>query len=150
MMHSATIVISRCVLILFAAVFLPVLTRAEDKVKPNASLAREAPHILREAKVFAIGPVGDGGDISRSELALRALLKRPDALDECQKLIAHGSAAGQIYGLLGLRLLHAEEFKATFARYKDSEVPVKRFSGCILNQTQTRFLAAGIASGQIK
>jgi hypothetical protein len=116
----------------------------------DAKLAREAPQTLRTVERFTIGGVGKSGDPAQAELSFRALLKRPDAVAECQKLIADASPAGQLYGLLGLRLLDPKAFQTALPRYKGSKASIPTMSGCIVQQTTAGAVAADIEQGTIK
>ena len=59
---------------------------------------------LRQATFFAVGRIDDG-QVSEGERNLRAVLRQPDAQEEFSELLGSASAAGQMYALVGLRLL---------------------------------------------
>ena len=141
---------NRPLLVLFFVLLFPSFARSGDPEWADAKLAREAPKTLRTVQRFTIGGVGRAGYPAQAEFSFRALLKRPDAVAECQKLIAEASPAGQLYGLLGLRFLDAEAFQAAFPRYKGSKASIATMSGCIVHQTTAGAVAADIQRGAIK
>lgn len=134
---------------LLPASFLPCAC-SRDSEWAKAKLARQAPQTLRTARQFTIGKVGDAGSPAESEFSFRALLKRRDAVAECGKLTTTASPAGQLYGLLGLRLLDREAFDAASPRFKGSKVSVATMDGCSVFQTTVGAIAAEIAQGTIK
>lgn len=124
--------------------------RSGDPDWANAKLAKEAPQKLLTVELFTIGAVGGPGIISQSEIWFRAMLQRPDAVAECQKLISNASPAGQLYGLLGLRRLDQKAFVEALPKFKDAKAPVRTMVGCILTESSTGAIASGIEKGTTK
>jgi hypothetical protein len=105
---------------------------------------------VKTAERFAIGRVGEAGIFSEQESALRELLKQPNALFRCQKLLSDGTPAGQLYGLLGLRLLDESTFKAALPRFIASKTVIQTVNGCIISRTSVAELAHKIAKGEVQ
>ena len=112
--------------------------------------AGEAYDTVKTADWFTIGGVGIAGTTSPSEKAFRELLKGPEPVARCRALLTEGSPAGQLYGLLGLRLLDRSAFQTALPRYKDSKTVVTTASGCIVMGTTTAEVAGQIAMGTLK
>lgn len=105
---------------------------------------------VRQADRFAIGGIGIAGTKSRSELALRNILKSDTADVTCQKLVAKGTIAGQLYGLLGLKLLQSDAYKSVAPRYLDSKEMVPTAAGCIFGEEIVASVAQRINKGDYK
>ena len=129
---------------------LPLCHAFAEDSKAAIELAANAPQTLRSTKKFIIGRVFEEGLITESENAFRALLKRKDALKQLRLLIKDRSPSCQLYALLGLRLLGADEFDAEYARMKHSEIAVSTMSGCIAFQATLGDIAEDIKQGKIK
>ena len=115
-----------------------------------AAPAKEAAAILLVAPRFSIGPVGEAGTSSDAELALRALVKRPDAVSECRKLLEKATPAEQLYGLFGLRLVDEAAFKKELPRFKGSKTEVLSQLGCFPLPTTVGDQAGKIGDGTYK
>ena len=139
---------------LLIALSLPVLAHAADSggpaAKPAATPAEEAYRIVKTAALFSIGPVGEEGRPSKREAAFRQLLKQPEPLARCQKLLTEATPAGQLYGLLGLRLLDEKAFQAALPAYKNLETEIPTMTGCILTRVKAADIAARIENGKLK
>jgi hypothetical protein len=104
---------------------------------------------LFTAKQFATEPIGFSGKVIPADVhALRCLMAEPDALSRVRDLIAHGTLAGQLYGLVGLRALHREEFARTVRSYASSTQSVVTISGDLMKQEPVSALADLIARGE--
>lgn len=136
--------------LLFMAFALPLLTHAGTPDRATAELARGAYSTVKTAERFSVGGVGYAGIPSRQETAFRQLLKQPEALVQCQKLLTEATPAGQLYGLLGLRLLDQQAFQAALPRYKDAKTDILTMSGCIVMHTTAAKLARQIEKGELK
>lgn len=122
----------------------------EESKQATSKLAEEAPRTLRDTKSFIIGPAFEEGRITETETALRALLQRKDAIEQLRMLIKEASLPGQLYALLGLRLLGSDEFDAGYNRFKNSQISIPTMSGCIKFQTTAGDIAKKIKQGKIK
>ena len=105
---------------------------------------------MKTAERFSIGGVGVAGIRAKPEVAFRQLLKEPDAAARCQRLLNEATPAGQFYGLLGLRLLDDDAFRAALPRYRDSKEAIPSIAGCILMQTPASEIARRIEKGEVK
>jgi hypothetical protein len=115
-----------------------------------AELAQNAYEIIKSAERFTVGGVGFAGSPSRQEMAFRHLLKQPEAISRCTKLLTEATPAGQVYALLGLRLLDQQAFKAALPRYKESDSEISSMSGCVVTRTTAAKLAREIERGELK
>ncbi len=134
----------------FLACLLPASAPGEDPAPATVSLERETYHTVRTAARFTVGGVGEAGIPSRQETAFRLLLKQPDPVVQCRNLLTEGTPAGQLYGLLGLRLLDQKAFQAALPRYQDSATSIQTMSGCLGFQTTAAKLAKQIEDGTLK
>src|SRR5262245_21990254 len=87
--------------LLSAMVLLLALTPAEPS--PDSSAASYG--VVLKASMFTIGPVGFAARMSDEESAFRSLLADSKAKDQFRKLAKQATPAGQLYALLGLKLL---------------------------------------------
>ena len=140
----------RLSLTLLLAIFCAPIAHSENSTVAEEKQVREASQKLLSAKEFTIGKVGEAGDQSPVEVSFRALLKCPEALAECQKLVSDASPAGQLYGLLGLKILDANAFQAALPRFNDSKIPVMTMAGCIVFKTTAGDIAKDIEQGKIE
>lgn len=81
---------------------------------------------------------------------LRQLLKEPEPLVRCQKLLTEGTPAGQLYGLLGLSLLDQQAFQQALPRYRDSKTVIQSVGGCVHFSTTEAQVAKEIEKGQLR
>ncbi len=88
--------------------------------------------------------------MSGEEAAFRQLLKEPEPVARCQKLLAEGTPAGQLYGLLGLSLLDHPAFEKSLPSYRDSKTTIQSMSGCIGFKSTAGEIARQIEKGQFK
>lgn len=137
----------RNLLLLVLPLALCALATASE---PSAVTDKTAYETVRTTESFAIGRVGVAGIISKQENAFRELLHQPDALAQCQKLLAEGTPAGQLYGLLGLRLLDESAFDAALPRYTASKSVIETVNGCMISHTTAAAVAGRIAKGDVK
>jgi hypothetical protein len=105
---------------------------------------------VRTAEEFSIGATGYAGTITPSEKSLRRILRTPTAAEDCRKLTAAGTPAGQLYGLLGLKLLKDPSYPTTVARYRFSRVEVTVTEACNLYNRPTFLVVQRIDQGKIK
>ena len=68
----------------------------------------------------------------------------------CERLLVEATSAGQMYGLLGLRLLDQDRFRAALERYKDAKESVSTASGCIVFARTEAAISLEIESGRYK
>jgi hypothetical protein len=100
----------------------------------------KAYRILKSARIFAIGGIRREGAITREETAFDALCKEPDAAQQFRRLLHEATIEGQMYALLGLRQLHAADYKAQLARYRGSTRMVNTGSGCEIGPDKVSYI----------
>jgi hypothetical protein len=96
--------------------------------------------VLRSAQIFAIGGIRREGAITAEETAFNALCKEPYAAQQFRRLLSEASIEGQMYALLGLRQLHAPDYKAQADRYRKSTRQVNTGSGCEIGSEKVRYV----------
>jgi hypothetical protein len=109
--------------------------------------ATEASDVLKSARFFAIGGIGRAGMISNQENALRTILKRKEAVARFHSLLSTATPSGQLYALLGLKLLSAEDFERCAEPYLESVAKVDTFQGCIEQPMAVSTIAHRIETG---
>jgi hypothetical protein len=118
-----------------------------------ADTARPAPaafQTVKNASKFTIGGVGFLGVTSAEEQAFRSLLAAPEARSLFRKLASQASKAGQLYAVLGLKLLDDPAYAKESARLLGDDTPVTTMYGCIVSQMKVSDLARLIADGKLK
>jgi len=78
------------------------------------------------------------------------LLNHTDAVSRCQRLLTEATPSGQLYGLLGLRLLDRQSFEAALPRYKISNTEIQTMHGRIMTRTTAGKIANQIEKGELK
>jgi hypothetical protein len=106
--------------------------------------------IVRNAEVFSIGGIGIAASIAPAETSFRRILETPTASQDCRRLTTQGTKAGQLYGLLGLKLLKDPAYPLTAARYKSSRGEVQFAHACELSPRPIFFIFEQINQGKIK
>jgi hypothetical protein len=101
---------------------------------------------LMTVNVFAFGGVGFAGTISQGEKAFRTLAADPDAVRLFRGILTHGSLAGRLYALCGIRQLAPNDFPA-LAKHAPSGT-VMRMTGCLAMEEKVSNLIAAIARGE--
>jgi hypothetical protein len=96
--------------------------------------------VLKSARIFAIGGIRHEGAITEEETAFNALCKEPHAAQQFRRLLHEASIEGQMYALLGLRQLHAPDYKALVERYRRSTRMVNTGSGCEIGPAKVSYI----------
>jgi len=96
--------------------------------------------ILKSARVFAIGGVRSENAITEEETAFNALCKEPDSTPEFRRLLHEATIEGQMYALLGLRQLHAADYRAKLVRYRGNTRMVNTGSGCEIGPDKVSYV----------
>ena len=105
---------------------------------------------VRRSLQFILGPIGEAGVTSSTEASFRRMLRASSAAHDCSKLLSDATTAGQLYGLLGLKLLNDPRY-ATFApRYKASRSQVSVTGGCVIMPRPVSEIAKYIDTGELK
>jgi hypothetical protein len=104
--------------------------------------AAESPNyrVVKSARIFATGGIRREGAITAEEAAFNALCKEPDAAKQFHRLLNEASIEGQMYALLGLRQLHAPDYKAQADRYRKSMRQVNTGSGCEIGPEKVSYV----------
>jgi hypothetical protein len=105
------------------------------------------PSSFERADVFAIGPISEDATTSDEERSLRTLLKKPNASEKLSEFLRSGSAAGQLYALLGLRLHDRDAFERAVPDFLRRDDMVTAMTGCILHEERVAAIARKIAQG---
>lgn len=122
----------------------------EESAQAASKIAEDSSRVLLDAKSFIIGKAFEEGRITKPETELRELVTRKDAMEQLRTLLKEASLPGQLYALLGLRLLGSGEFDAAYDHLKDSTVSVPTMSGCLKYQITAGEVAEKIKQGTIK
>ena len=131
--------------------FLALVSQARAEPLPrDAKPALTDYETVRTAEQFSIGATGIAATITPTETSLRRILLTPTAAEDCRKLTAAGTPAGQLYGLLGLKLLKEATYPTTAARYRFSRVEVSVTDACDISKRPTFFVLQLIDQGKIK
>lgn len=94
------------------------------QLSPKGRAAYEA---LLDARLFAVGGIGFGGQIEVGEKALRELLEEPEARAALESLARRATREGGLYALLGLRVKGFDSFAAEARRFRERvEEPRRR------------------------
>ena len=103
--------------------------------------------ILKDSTWFAISG-GFANAMTPEGQAMSAILKQTNAAATFQKLLHEKAPAPQLYGLLGLHLLNAPEFKTTLPRLLDRKTKVRVLMGCIVGEQEVGTVARQIQANQ--
>ena len=141
--------IMKSTMLLLGLVALAFQARAES-LPPDAKPALTDYETVRTAEMFSIGATGIAATITPTETALRRILQTPTAAEDCRKLTVAGTPAGQLYGLLGLKLIKHATYPTVAARYRFSRVDVSVTDACNISQRPTFFVVQLIDQGKIK
>jgi hypothetical protein len=97
-------------------------------------------HVVKSTRIFAMGGIRHEGAITAEETAFNALCKERDAAQQFRRLLSEASIEGQMYALLGLRQLHAPDYKAQVDRYRKSTRQVNTGSGCEIGPEKVSYI----------
>jgi len=86
--------------------------------------------------------------MSEGEGALRALLKQPDPTKQLEGLLTNATPAGQLYGLLGLRIRDHEAYDKAIKDFRVPEIDVETIGGCMVSRAPLKQLVDRIKAGQ--
>ncbi len=95
-------------------------------------LAGDAKKTLAEIKEFAFGGVGVAGSTSQGELAFREVLKSSTAKADFAALVDGSNAHARCYGLVGLRAVDRDAYRAKIDRFRKDNAEVKTIAGCTI------------------
>jgi hypothetical protein len=107
----------------------------------------EADSIVRNAESFAMGGVGFAGTMSAGERALRQVLKESDASSRLESMIPNATAAGKLYGLLGLRARDRAAYARALQMCRPIDTNVETVHGCVVGHESFRDVVQRIEHG---
>jgi hypothetical protein len=97
-------------------------------------------NVARRLICAAIGGIGYTGVVTDEETAFNALCKAPDAANQFRKLLGEATIEVQMYAFLGLRQLHAPDYKAQVEPYRKSRRMVNTGSGCEIDPDKVSYI----------
>jgi len=105
--------------------------------------------VLYASESFKGHKLGPEGKITPPEvLALRCMTQEPNAVAWLRDLARSGTMPGQLYALVGLRVLDSTEFERRIRRYTSNTDTVTTHAGDIVISHPVAVIAAGIQSGE--
>ena len=113
---------------------------------------KQAYGTLKAARFFAIGGVGEGGEISGGERAYRALLRHKQAVPAFEALLRDRNARveGKLYALLGLRTKDPAAFARHLAPFLSGKATASTMSGCLASDEPVAAVAKRIRKGEYR
>ena len=102
---------------------------------------------VENADKFALGGIGVAGTMSKGESALRAILEKPDAVTQLEKMLPHATDAGRLYILVGLRMRDRSAYKRAFDSYSQHDSAVETVRGCMISRESFQSLMREIDRG---
>ena len=113
-------------------------TDPESRVSPHPdprykfpTSRSEAMKVLQRTDRFADEAIGFGASPSAEVCAFAILMRQPDAPWIFTRLLREADVPGQVYGLLGLSLLHPGRYAAELPRFEQSNAYVRTIFGCM-------------------
>lgn len=128
---SSAVIVTFAGLAAATAAFEPRLF-APDLAMSLTPRQREAFHYLMTAPYLAGPHVGIGGTRSGGYLAMRVLSRSTDADAAFKSLVLHGTVAGQLYGLAGVRRTDPLFFRANAWRCARRRDTIDFIQGCVM------------------
>jgi hypothetical protein len=129
-------------LLILAAVLLG--TAASQSGGPSDSTFER----LAKVERFAFGGIGYAGVISQGEKDYRAILSRPSAMVDFERLLSVGSPQAKGYALVGIRALDLDRFKELSHSLHDSKEGLLTERGCIVSHESLRTVLNRIEAGE--
>jgi len=129
---SSAVIVTFVGLAAATAAFEPRLF-APDLAMSLTPRQREAFHYLMTAEYLAGPHVGIGGTHSGGYLAMRVLSRSSDADAAFKSLVLHGTVAGQLYGLIGVRRTDPLFFRANAWRCAKRTGEIDFIQGCVMD-----------------
>jgi hypothetical protein len=126
--------------ILAASLIFVSIAHAGDSV--DSALDR-----LAKVDRFAFGGTGYAGVISQGEKDYRAILSRPSAQADFEKLLVVGNPQAKSYALVGIRALDPSRFKQISRPLRDSTEEIVTQSGCIVHHESLGVVLKRIDAG---
>ena len=102
---------------------------------------------LAKVHLFAFGGVGYAGVTSSGEKDYRAMLARPSALADFERLYSSGNLQAKCYALVGIRKLNPQRFKELAQFSRSSKEQVGTMHGCVISAELLGAIIKQIESG---
>jgi hypothetical protein len=128
---SSAVIVTFAGLAAATAAFEPRLF-APDLAMSLTPRQREAFHYLMTAGYLQGTHIGIGGSRSGGYLAMRVLSRSSDADAAFKSLVLHGTVAGQLYGLAGVRRTDPLFFRANAWRCARRRDTIDFIQGCVM------------------
>jgi hypothetical protein len=106
--------------------------------------------VVKSTKAFIIGPVGFAGESPQQELAFRAILQSSQGRAQFISLLSTSNLAGQLYALLGLKLLKDPAFDQYIPKYLNDKTEIMTMTGCEFYPTTVEQIARDIQLSKYK
>ena len=103
---------------------------------------------LTRVERFVFGGVGIAGVISSGEEDYRAILARPSATADFERLFSTGNIQARCYALVGIRKLNPERFKELKQSLRNSNKQVATMKGCIVSHEPLEDVIKQIDAGR--
>jgi len=102
---------------------------------------------LAKVHLFAFGGVGYDGVTSPGEKDYRAMLARPSALADFERLYSSGNLQAKCYALVGIRKSNPQRFKELTQSLRSSKEQVGTMHGCVVSAELLGAIIKQIESG---
>jgi hypothetical protein len=103
---------------------------------------------LAKVGIFAFGGIGYAGVTSSGEKDYRAILARPSAMADFEKLYLSSSPQAKCYALVGIRKLNPQRFEELTESLRGSKEKVTTMHGCIVSSEPLGAVIKQIESGE--
>ena len=103
---------------------------------------------LERTQLFALGASYGDGRMSDGELALRAILRKPDATGQLEAMLSRASPAGRLYALLGLRLRDRTVYARVLRTLPKADAQVRVMRGGIIRAASFQAVVSEIHHGK--
>lgn len=131
---------------LYVLLFSPEPTLASD----ISTQHKPAYETLKSASFFATDRVDIRGDILETVIALDTLLQQKNATATFSALLKEVTPTGQLYALLGLKIIDENLFAKEAAPYLTSKEWARQVQGCRSVERTVGTLARRIQEGEIR
>ena|SRR5579872_657484 len=118
---------------------LTIQAVAQTNTAPDPDFDR-----LVKVHMYAFGGVGFAGTISQGEKDYRAILARPTALADFERLFAAGTPEAKAYALVGIHALDPDKFEELARSVRDSNLELQTAEGCILSKKRLSSVIDGM------
>jgi hypothetical protein len=103
---------------------------------------------LTKVGLFAFGGVGYSGTTSPGEKDYKAILSRPSAMADFERLYSSGNIMAKCYALVGMRRLKPQRFRELAQPLDNSKEEVTTMHGCLMSHELLGVIITQIESGR--